>query len=185
MGSGKLYVRASVWNECILTRAHTRHVDAGAIVGWNHAHSHPHAEASTNLALLVMEGEAPDRSDGGGVIADALYRAVLTRGLRMATDLEHIDMRPIHGWKVLVSDTGSLTLRWPRRVELFQDVPLDIPLDWWRAAHELRIVMVLVGCDLGLHGHVAGEARTTSQLVDQAARNGALAAGAVALEQAS
>jgi hypothetical protein len=135
------------------------HVQAG--VWANHVASH---------AVLLMEGEAPDRHNGGGLMADALYRAALTTGLKLTTDLEHLDLRPIPGWWVWVDPDGTLTLEWPRFRPLLEHVPLDLPRGWKRVADDDHFVLVFVGYGLGEHPMTE---------LEHAAETGALASGVV------
>ncbi|HEV2782072.1 MAG TPA: hypothetical protein VGX25_21995 [Actinophytocola sp.] len=137
----------------------TLHVQAG--VWGNHGGSR---------AVLCMEGEAADRANGGGVTVDALYRAVLGRGLHLTTDLEHLDPRPIPGWWVWIDPDGAVTLEWPRFRPLLEHVPLDLPGGWRRVADDEHAVVVFVGYGLGEH---------PLRELEHAARTGALASGVV------
>lgn len=134
------------------------------------------------VAVLVMEGEAVDRSDGGAVAADALYRVSLAYGLRLATDLDHLSPQPLAGWRVLVDDSGRVTVRWPRFHPLLDQAPLGLPAGWVRVAFARHVVLVFTGYGLGLH-----EPRTAAPGLDRrlrcAAETGALAAGAVTVSR--
>jgi hypothetical protein len=134
------------------------------------------------LAALLMEGEAPDRSNGGAPEPDALYRVVLASGLRLTTDLDHLDQRPVPGWRLLVDPDGALTLTWPHFNPLLDHVPLDLPEGWLRLAEDQRLVEVFVGWGLGMHEHAYDREAHPLQQVWHAAENGTLAGGAVALE---
>lgn len=135
------------------------HVQAG--VWENHGGSH---------AVLCMEGEAPDPTNGGGVIADALYRVALACGLRHTTDLDNLDLRPTPGWSITVDRGGALTLEWPQFRPLFEHVPVELPDGWLTVADGDEFVLVFVGYGLGEH--------PISNL-QHAAEVGALAAGVV------
>src|SRR5262245_32190730 len=97
----ELHVQASIWKHCqVREQGHNgrvRRAVVGHADGWWHAHTRLGGRWSrdTDLAVLVMEGEAADRTNGGEPVTDALYWAALTRGLSLATDLDHFDLRPI------------------------------------------------------------------------------------------
>jgi hypothetical protein len=145
-----LHVKASLWRHC-----------------------HVRASHDTDIAALVMEGEVPDRGNGGGPVADALYWAVLARGLGLAMDLDELDLRPVRGWHVHVG-SGALTLGWPHLHPLLETAPVELPPGWLEAATDLGFVLVTAGYGLGLsaNGHLGDR-------LARAARAGALAAGAV------
>jgi hypothetical protein len=148
------------------------HVQAGV---WDNHHSH---------AALFMEGEAPDRRNGGGLMADALYRAVLARGLHLTTDLDHLDARPVHGWWVSIDDTGALTLEWPRFNPLLEHAPVDLPEEWRLHAKEDGYVILFAGYELGMCEHAEdGDSHPLAHL-EHAAECGALASGVVPLRTA-
>lgn len=162
MNTGELHVQAGFWE--------------------NHA---------SRYAALYMEGEARDRSNGEGMAADALYRVALARGLRLTTDLDHLDRRPVPGWRVRIDDGFSLgsvaqrqpmlTLEWPGFWPLLLDAPLSLPPGWLPAAAGDGLVLVFVGYGLGLHEHRHdGEAHTVTHL-RHVAEAGALASGAVSV----
>lgn len=88
-------------------------------VGWD--------QSRTRFAVLLLEGEAPDRSNGGAVLADALFRFVLARGLRLTTDLDHLALALTPGWRAHLGQTGGMTLRWPHHAPLLADVPSISP----------------------------------------------------------
>lgn len=146
-----LHVKASLWRHC-----------------------HVGASHDTDLAALVMEGEVPDRGNGGSPVADALYWAVLARGLGLAIDLDELDLRPVRGWRVRLDDTSALTIEWPNPHPLLSAAPVELPAGWLTAATDLRFVLVAAGYGLDLHtnGHLGHR-------LERAARAGALAAGAV------
>lgn len=128
------------------------------------------ANGSGDHAVLCMEGEAPDRTNGGHLMADALYRVTLAKGLRLTTDLEHLDLRPIRGWWVSVDRDGALTLEWPRFKPLFEHAPVELPGEWLKVADGDHFVVVFVGYGLGAH---------PMHELEHAAETGALASGVV------
>jgi hypothetical protein len=140
------------------------HVQAGV---WDHH------------GALFMEGEAPDRSNGGGLMADALYRVVLARGLHLTTDLAHLNWRPVHGWRVWIDDENAVTLQWPRFRPLLEHVPLELPEEWSVAAKSDGYVVLFAGYELGMHQHTRdGDSHPLTHL-EHAAEVGALASGVV------
>lgn len=145
MSGGMLHVQAGVWE--------------------NH---HPHA-------VLCMEGESPDRHNGGGLMADALYRVVLAKGLHLTTDLDHLDPRPVHGWWVSVDDAGTLTLEWPRFHPLLEHAPIDLSEDWRLRAKTDGYMILFAGYALGLWN---GDGHSLAHL-EHAAEMGTLASGVV------
>jgi len=140
-------------------------------------HCHVRTKHDTDIAALVMEGEVPDRSNGGSPVADALYWAVLARGLGLAMDLDELDLRPVRGWRVLVDDGGALTIEWPHQHPLLSTAPVDLPPGWLDTANELHFVLVTAGYGLSL-GDANGHLGTR---LERAARVGALVAGAVSV----
>jgi hypothetical protein len=178
----ELHVQASVWRRCQVRERKfhgrvSRTVVGSRVPHWGHSWSH-----DADLAVLVMEGEAPDRTNGGAPVQDALYWAVLTRGLALATDLDHLDLRPTPGWHALF-DAGAVTVEWPHTHPLLRSVPVDLPAGWLGAATALRLVIVVAGYGLGLHA-VSGppDDDHLAARLDHAAHTGALAAGAVAVD---
>lgn len=166
----ELHVRASLWKHCWIRE---RRDHAGrAIVPSGHGH----LDRDTDLAVLVMEGEAPDRTNGGAPVRDALYRAVQARGLAMTTDLDHLDLRPRVGWRVVVGAADAITVEWPHAHPLLYTALVDLPVGWLDAATELRVVVVVAGYGLSLS---ASGAEHLAPRLERAARAGALAAGAV------
>lgn len=149
MSAGLLHVQAAVWQ--------------------NH---HPHA-------ALFMEGEAPDRSNGGGLMADALYRVTLARGLHLTTDLHHLDPRPVHGWWLSIEDGGALTLEWPRFHPLIEHAPVDLPEDWRLLAKSDGFVILFAGYALGMWEHAENGDGHALAHVEHAAEMGSLASGVV------
>jgi hypothetical protein len=131
------------------------------------------------LAVLVMEGEAPDRSNGGAVASDAFYRVALAYGLTLATDLDHLVRQPLGGWRILIDDAGRVTVRWPRFRPLLDKAPLGLPIGWLDIATARHVVLVFAGHGLGLHGHPHGGSTGLDRRLRCAAEAGALAAGAV------
>ena len=168
-----LHVQASVWKRCQVRERNfhgrlSRAVVTSQGVHWRHSWSH-----DADLAVLVMEGEMADRTNRP--VADALYWAALTRGLALATDLDHLDLRPVPGWHALF-DAGAVTIEWPHPRPLLRAAPVDLPAGWLDAATALRLVVLVAGYGLGLGaGHLADR-------LSQAAHAGALAAGAVAVQ---
>jgi hypothetical protein len=143
-----------------------------------------HAQASLwdnhhgrQVPVLFMEGEAADRTNGGGMLPDALYRVALARGLRFTTDLDHLDPRPVHGWRLRVDGDRSLTLEWPHFRPLLNHIPLDLPNGWMTAAAESGQAILFVGYGLGMRS-VNGNGHTAEHL-GHAAETGALASGIV------
>lgn len=130
-------------------------------------------------AALFMEGEAPDRSNGGGLMIDALYRVALARGLHLTTDLDHLDWRPVRGWRVWVDDDGSITVGWPHFHPLLEHTPLDLPHDWLTLAGDDGFVVIFAGYALGMHEHVRDGASHPLEHLEHAAEMGALTSGVV------
>jgi hypothetical protein len=133
--------------------------------------------SGVRIAVLVMEGEAIDWVNGGGVAFDALYRVVLARGLHLTTDLDHRDRRPLPGWRVRVDDDRTVTIDWPRLHPLVDHAPVDLPRGWLRTAIGTGTVELVVGYGLGLRDDTY---RGLSQ-VEHAAEIGSIAAGTVPL----
>lgn len=132
------------------------------------------------IAVLLMEGEAPDRANGG-MLADALYSVVRARGLRLTTDPDQLPLDPVPGWRIHLEDSGGITLDWPHFTPLLTAVPVELPDGWRDAATELGVVVVFAGRGLGLHEHrTDGQAHATWQL-REAAEDGTLAGGSVVL----
>ncbi|TQJ01731.1 hypothetical protein [Amycolatopsis cihanbeyliensis] len=122
-----------------------------------------------------------DRSNGGAVAVDALHRVVLANGLRLTTDLDHLDPRPVRAWRVVVDDAGRVTVEWPPFHPLFDHASIDLPAGWLPSAVDVGSVRLFVGYDLGLHEQAGlGPAPVTGR-VERAAYTGALASGAVRL----
>jgi hypothetical protein len=182
----ELHVQASVWKRCRVRERSRRAPARRAVVGppgpvhaggW-HAldRFRGHWSQDTDLAVLVMEGEAADRTNGGAAVEDALYEAALARGLALTTDLDHLDLRPLPGWRVVVDGTGALTVEWPHAHPLLDAAPVDLPSGWLDAVTALRLVVVVAGHGLGLSAPTAG---LLAPRLANAAMAGALAAGAV------
>lgn len=150
VNGSELHAQASIWD--------------------NHGHRDP---------VLVMEGEAKDRTNGGGVMPDALYRAVLNRGLRLTTDLEHLDPRPVPGWRMRIGDDHAVTLEWPHFWPLLQHAPLDLPEEWMRVVKGRGSITVFVGYGLGMCEHCNDGAAHPLEHLEHVAETGALAAGMV------
>lgn len=125
-------------------------------------------------AVLMMEGRA-----GEEPVADGLFRVALARGLRLTTDLDHRDRRPVRGWRLRVDQDLAITLDWPRFWPLLDRVPLDLPSGWLRAATGAGQVDLFIGCGIGLFEPVPG-GHVPSRL-DRVARAGAIAAGGLTL----
>jgi hypothetical protein len=140
---------------------------------------HVEAELWRGTAVLVMEGEATDRS--GRRLADALYRVALARGLRLTTDLDRLDPRPIRGWHLTIDDADAITLTWPHHSPLLSATPLDLPPGWRETATTQEAVLVFAGYDLGMSSPNAGPLRTLHTV----AARGALAAGRVPAHRVS
>ena len=124
-----------------------------------------------------MQGEAPDRTNGGGMMPDALYQVALARGLRFTTDLDHLDSRPVRGWRLRLDEEHALTLEWPHFQPLLNHIPLDLPNGWEAVAAETGQAILFVGYGLGMNnGNGNGH---TSLHLEHAAETGALASGVV------
>jgi hypothetical protein len=137
------------------------------------------------FAALFLEGEAPDRSNDGGLRADALFRVAFASGLRLTTDLDHLSLAPTSGWRAHLDEAGGLTLRWPHHTALLVDVALDPPDGWAQAAMGHGHVFVFVGYGLGLHEHAGDGAAHPVARMRRIAETGALAAGVVPFTMAS
>lgn len=70
------------------------------------------------FAVLILEGEAADKANGGAPRVDALHAAVRARGLPMTTDLDHIALRTIPGWRVRIGKAATISLEWPHHQPL-------------------------------------------------------------------
>lgn len=172
----ELHVQASLWKHCwIRERSDRGHVRRAVVPP-----GHGHWARETDLAVLVMAGEAPGRTTGGAPVADALCLAVQARGLAMTTDLDHLDLRPRPGWRVVVDEDGAVTVEWPHTHPLLSTAPVELPAGWREAAAQLRVVVVVAGTGRAL-STPAGE--HLAPRLDRAARAGALAAGAAAYPQ--
>jgi hypothetical protein len=132
-------------------------------------------------AALFMEGEAPDRAADGAVAVDALYRVALARGLRLATDLDRLSLQPVPGWRILVGDSGAITLAWPHARSLLHQAPLDLPSGWRPLAEEHGAVVVFVGYGFGLHEHSGDGYAHPAARLEHLVQDGAVAAGAVSV----
>jgi hypothetical protein len=133
--------------------------------------------SGVRIAVLVMEGEAIDWANGGGVATDALYRVALARGLHLTTDLDHRDRRPLRCWRVRVDEDGTVTVEWPRLQPLVDHAPLELPRGWLRTAIRTGRVELVVGYGLGLRDDTYGGLAR----VERAAEIGSIASGSVAL----
>lgn len=143
-----------------------------------HAQAALWTDQDWRMAVLLMEGEAPDRANGG-MLVDALYTAARAHGLRMTTDPDQLPLRPVPGWRIHLENSGAITLDWPHFTPLLADAPVALPDGWRDAATELGVVVVFAGRGLGLHEHrTDGQAHATSQL-RKSAEDGTLAGGAV------
>jgi len=134
---------------------------------------------AATFAALFMEGEmrSPDHEvDRTGVL---LY-AVMNRGLRLATDLPRLALRPRPGWAAHLNSAGALTLTWPHLQPLLLDAPLNLPTGWREAAAEHGLVLLFVGDSLGLRDLTKDHQANPGQRSAQAAERGELAAGAIA-----
>jgi len=148
--------------------AMTLHAQAGL---WQHG--------PATFAALFMEGEmrSPDtEADRTGVL---LY-AVMNRGLRLATDLPRLVLRPRRGWAIHLNPAGALTLTWPHIQPLLLDAPLNLPIGWREAAADHGLVLLFVGDSLGLRDPTKDHQTNPGQRSAQAAERGELAAGAIA-----
>ncbi len=134
---------------------------------------------AATFAALFMEGEIrspDDEVDGTGVL---LY-AVMNRGLRLATDLPRLALRPRPGWAAHLNSAGTLTLTWPHVQPLLLDAPLNLPTGWREAAAEHGLALLFVGNSLGLRDHTKDHQANPGQRSAEAAERGELAAGAIA-----
>jgi hypothetical protein len=143
-----------------------------------------HAQASLWLgragrtAVLLMEGQARDRS-GDGMIIDALHQVALARGLRLTTDLGRRDPRPTPGWRVHVDHDRTVTVEWPGVRPLLDRAPLELPAGWLRAAVGAGRITLIVGYGLALRA--AAHGRRLSARLESAARDGQIATGLLPL----
>ncbi|MEU3628238.1 hypothetical protein BS329_35415 [Amycolatopsis coloradensis] len=133
------------------------------------------------FAALFLEGEAPDRRHGDVMMRDALFRVVLARGLKLTTDLRHFAAVPTPGWRALIDHTGAVTLDWPHHWPLLDHVPVDLPHDWIPEATQHGIVLLFVGCGIGLPESPDTGAPPLIERVTTVAESGALATGAALL----
>jgi hypothetical protein len=118
MVSSELHVQASVWNRCLVMAKRARDGMDPAVIAWPGTRARPRSGRGTAFAVLIMEGEAPDRWNGGAVSVDALHRAVLARGLKLTTDLEHLPTHQIPGWRLRVDHTCAATAYLGREADL-------------------------------------------------------------------
>ncbi|HET9143281.1 hypothetical protein [Actinophytocola sp.] len=144
-----------------------------------------HVQASlwngrARTSVLLMEGAARDRA--GGLAVDALHRIALARGLRLTTDLDRRDPRPVRGWRVRVDRVHAVTLEWPHRHPLLDRAPVELPSGWLRAAAGSGEILLVIGFGLGLREPVR-EPDLFARL-ERAARDGALVTGTLALHTA-
>lgn len=139
------------------------------------------ADNDRRYAVLFMEGEAPDRAHGDGPRVDALYTVARARGLRMTTDPELLELRPVPGWHIRIAASGAITLEWPHFTPLLAEAPLTLPDGWREAATDTGLVLVFAGQGLGLHEHAADGQAHPSDHLRAAAEDGMLAGGAVAV----
>lgn len=175
MTGTELRVQASLWKHRMVRARHDHDRTSPSVVPAGDRR-HGRWARDTDLAVLVAEGEAADRNNGGAPAIDALYRVVSARGLALVTDLDRLALRPVPGWRLTVGRADVVTLDWPHEHPLLRDAPLDLPTGWRYAATELRVVLVLAGYGLGLRAHTTG---ALSSRLERAARTGALVAGAV------
>ncbi|MDQ3788210.1 MAG: hypothetical protein M3422_13335, partial [Actinomycetota bacterium] len=108
-----------------------------------------------------------------------LYQVALSRGLRLTTDLDRIDPKPVRAWRVVVDDNHLVTLQWPHRRPLFDHIPLDLPDDWLPTARNAGTVLLFAGYGFGMHERAHDGGARPLRHVEHAAYTGALAAGAV------
>jgi hypothetical protein len=144
-----------------------------------HAQTDLWQHGKVTFAALFMEGEmrSPDTEvDRTRVL---LY-AVMNRGLRLATDLPRLALRPRPGWALHLNPAGALTLTWPHAQPLLLDAPVNLPTGWREAAAEQGLVLLFVGDSLGLRDHTKDHQINPRQRAAQAAERGDLAAGAIA-----
>jgi hypothetical protein len=158
----EMHVVASVWQHCQVPDRHPGRFR------WSR---------ESDLAVLVMEGEVADRLYEGALAEDALYRAVMSRGLTPTTDLDDLNLRRVFGWRVVVDEFSAVTIKWPHVHPLLTTAPVDLPEGWLEAAKDLGFVLVVAGYGLSLAGGPIDE--QLSPRLERAARAGALAAGAV------
>lgn len=142
----ELHVQVSVWKRCQVKERRHRGRVSSAVVGPPDGRS-THA---ADLAVLVMEGEVVDRSNGSAPAVDALYWAALSRGLALATDLDLLDLRPVLGWQVVIDGTGAVTVNWTDVHPLLTTAPVDLPPGGLAAATALHLVVVVAGYGLSL-----------------------------------
>lgn len=144
-----------------------------------HARADLWQRGAARFAALFMEGEmrSPDDEVGG---TGVLLYAVMNRGLRLATDLPRLALRPRPGWAAHLNSAGALTLTWPHVQPLLLDAPLNLPTGWREAAAEHGLVLLFVGDSLGLRDHTKDHQANPGQRSAEAAERGELAAGAIA-----
>jgi hypothetical protein len=129
-------------------------------------------------AVLLMEGTTRGRA-GGDVVDDALHLIALSRGLRLTTDLDRRDTRPVRGWRARVDRIHAITLEWPHRRPLLDRARVELPSGWLRTAAGNGELLLIVGYGLGLRDAVVQPA--LSARLDRAARDGAVVSGTLAL----
>lgn len=91
-----------------------------------HAQADLWQHRTATFAALFMEGEMWS-SDTEADRTDVLFSAVMNRGLRLATDLPRLALRPRRGWAIHLNPAGALTLTWPHVQPLLLDAPLNLP----------------------------------------------------------
>ncbi len=144
-----------------------------------HAQADLWQHGTATFAALFMEGEMRS-PDAEADRTDVLFSAVMNRGLRLATDLPRLALRPRRGWTIHLNPAGALTLTWPHVQPLLLDAPLNLPTGWREAAAEHGLVLLFVGARLGLRDHTEGHQSNLGQQSTQAAERGELAVGAIA-----
>ncbi|MBB5803431.1 hypothetical protein F4560_003199 [Saccharothrix ecbatanensis] len=125
--------------------------------------------------MLLMEGEATDRVHGDIVRRDALFQAVLRRGLKLTTDLDHLSLLPTPGWRTGIDRLGAVTVQWPHFQPLLKKLLMGMSAAWITAASGHGIVLLFVGSGFGLYEHAGVGMPCREDRVAGIAHNGALA----------
>ena len=75
-----------------------------------HAQADLWQHRTATFAALFMEGEMRS-SDTEADRTDVLFSAVMNRGLRLATDLPRLALRPRRGWAIHLNPAGASMCR--------------------------------------------------------------------------
>ncbi|MFK0251265.1 hypothetical protein ACIQUM_41765 [Amycolatopsis azurea] len=130
------------------------------------------------FAALLMDGHSPHEPD-------ALPQAARSRGLPLTTDIRHVPLAPVPGWRIEATSEETslgrqtrLTVHWPRLSPLLSHADVDLPRRWQQLAVTQRVGLLLIGRDL-----IGG--RDLPGRVTRLAESGSLAAGVVAFRSGS